>query len=79
MRAEARIGVLHNPIRLHICGGGALLLGIVPAGQATLVPELLCAEPTELGAVFCDAGVVDADGEVELVEFGLLDGVPFVF
>ena len=56
-----------------------MLLGIVPAGQATLVPELLCAEPTELGAVFCDAGVVDADGEVELVEFGLLDGVPFVF
>lgn len=79
MRAEARIEVFHIPIGVHICGGGKLVLGIVPAGQPKLVPELLGARPLELGAVFCGAGGVDADGETGFVEFGLLDGVPFVF
>lgn len=77
MRTEARIELFHNPIGFHICGGGALVFGIVPAGQPMLVPELLCAEPAELGTVFCDAGGVD--GGTGFVEFGLLDAVPFVF
>jgi len=38
------------------------------------VPELLCAEPAELGAVFCDGGGAAADGETGFVEFGLLEG-----
>lgn len=79
MRAEARFEVFHNPIGFHICGGGALVLGIVPAGQPVLASELFCAEPAELGAVFCDAGGIDADGETEFAEFGLLDGAGFVF
>jgi hypothetical protein len=79
MRAEARTEVFHDPIGFHICGGGRLVLGMVPAGQPMLVPELLCAEPAELGAVFCGAVGVDADGETGSVEFGLPDGVPFVF
>ena len=79
MRTEARIEDLPNPTGFHICGGGALVLGVVPAGQPMPVPELLCAEPGEPGAVFCDAGAVDAGGEAGFVEFGLLDGAPFVF
>ena len=70
--------MFHYPIGFHICGGSALVLGIVPAGHPMLVPELLCAEPAGLGAVFCDAGGADADGETGFVEFGLLDGVPLV-
>src|SRR5215831_14918716 len=79
MRTEARIEVLLHPNGFHICGGGAPVLGIVPAGQPMAVPELLCVEPAGLGAAFCDAGAVDAGGEAGFIEFGPLDGEPFVF
>jgi len=79
MRTKPSIDVLHNPTGFYICGGGALVLGMVPAGHPMPAPELLCAEAAELAAVFCDAGAVDAGGEAGFVELGLLGGVPFAF